>query len=245
MPQFRGYGDDTTTYIRTSKIPSHIYILSISIQKYVMDYTFQYEYNYKVITRYGSILQEYYITDRCKCENTKRYTIMNSTQDAHKLQKENLRDEQWGLEEKGFGRSADDPRFRCATMISNRETPQAPSSGIWTCRSKGVKNSQTSGMMNAKWHAGASTHVSINLNQNHALKTVLWTYTPEHERGIKWWDVYKRQNQLYELSTWDWYLERIIQTRKPSSIYYIPHVFIDWVRTTRIVHNNSWREQYE
>ena len=42
-----------------------------------------YEYNYKVITGCDTILQEYYITDRRKCENTKRYTIMNSTKDAH------------------------------------------------------------------------------------------------------------------------------------------------------------------
>jgi len=41
-----------------------------------------------------TILQEYYITDRRKCENTKRYTIMNSIKSAHKLQVENSRDEQ-------------------------------------------------------------------------------------------------------------------------------------------------------
>ena len=44
-----------------------------------------YEYNYKVITECDTILQEYYITDRCKWENTKRYTIMNNTKDAHEL----------------------------------------------------------------------------------------------------------------------------------------------------------------
>jgi len=35
-----------------------------------------YEYNYKVITRCDTILQEYYITDRRKCENKRRYTSM-------------------------------------------------------------------------------------------------------------------------------------------------------------------------
>ena len=45
------------------------------------------EYNYKVITGCDIILQEYYIIDRHKCENIKRYTIMNSTKDAHELQK--------------------------------------------------------------------------------------------------------------------------------------------------------------
>ena len=53
-----------------------------------------YEYNYKVITGCDIILQEYYITDRPKCENIKRYTIMNNTKDAHELQKENSGDEQ-------------------------------------------------------------------------------------------------------------------------------------------------------
>jgi len=42
-----------------------------------------YENNYKVIRGCDTILQEYYITDRRKCKNTKRYTNMNSTKDAH------------------------------------------------------------------------------------------------------------------------------------------------------------------
>jgi len=50
-----------------------------------------YEYNYKVITGCDTILQEYYITDRRKCKNTKRYTIMNYTKGAHELQRENSR----------------------------------------------------------------------------------------------------------------------------------------------------------
>jgi len=48
-----------------------------------------YEYNYKVIAGYDTILQEYYITNRLKCENTKRYTNMNGTKGAHELQEEN------------------------------------------------------------------------------------------------------------------------------------------------------------
>ena len=52
------------------------------------------EYNYKVITECDTILQEYYITDRRKCENTKIYTIMNNIKGAHELQKENSRAEQ-------------------------------------------------------------------------------------------------------------------------------------------------------
>ena len=49
-------------------------------------YISTYEYNYKVITGCDIILQEYYITDRRKCENIKRYTIINCTNDAHELQ---------------------------------------------------------------------------------------------------------------------------------------------------------------
>ena len=51
-----------------------------------------YEYNYKAITTCDIILQEYYITDRRKYENTKRYISMNNTKEAHELQKKNLRD---------------------------------------------------------------------------------------------------------------------------------------------------------
>jgi len=57
-------------------------------------YILTYEYNYKIITRCDTILQEYYITDRRNCENTKRYISMNITNDAHELQQENLRDAQ-------------------------------------------------------------------------------------------------------------------------------------------------------
>jgi len=52
-----------------------------------------YEYNYKVITGCDTILQEYYMTDRRKCENTKRYISMNNTKDVHESQKENSRAE--------------------------------------------------------------------------------------------------------------------------------------------------------
>jgi len=38
-------------------------------------YILTYGYNYKVITGCDTILQEYYIADRHKCKNTKRYMI--------------------------------------------------------------------------------------------------------------------------------------------------------------------------
>ena len=80
-----------------------------------------YEYNYKVITGCDTILQEYYITDRHKCENIKRYTIKNCIKGAHESQRENSRAEQGGLEGWGFKRSANNSRFRCVTLISNWE----------------------------------------------------------------------------------------------------------------------------
>jgi len=84
MPQPRGYGDITATYIRKSKIPSHIYAKHQYRQESEYEvhgalYIPTYWYNYKVITECDTILQEYYITDRRNCENTKRNTIMNST----------------------------------------------------------------------------------------------------------------------------------------------------------------------
>jgi len=89
-----------------------------------------YEYNYKVITGCDTILQEYYITHRRKYENTKGYTMMNSTKCIHELQEKNSRNEQRTLEEWGSRRSADDPRFSCASLIGIRENSQAQSSGI-------------------------------------------------------------------------------------------------------------------
>ena len=54
-------------------------------------YILTYEYNYKVIIGRDTLLREYYITDRRKCENTRRYIMMNSTKC---VQKKNSRDEQ-------------------------------------------------------------------------------------------------------------------------------------------------------
>ena len=78
---------------------SHIYTLSISTDKNQSTkvrgalYISTYEYKYKVITGCDIMLQEYYITDRRKCKIIKGYTIMNSTKNAHELQKGSLRDE--------------------------------------------------------------------------------------------------------------------------------------------------------
>jgi len=57
-----------------------------------------YEYNYKVIIGCDTILQEYYITDRRNCENTRKYINMNSTKGAHEFTKGKLERHAWGLE---------------------------------------------------------------------------------------------------------------------------------------------------
>ena len=98
-----GYVDVTATCICRSKIPPHIYAKhrydkNQSTKVCGALYIPTYEYNYKVITGYDTILQEYCITDGRKCENTKRFTYMNSTKDSPELQKENSGDEQEGLE---------------------------------------------------------------------------------------------------------------------------------------------------
>ena len=63
----------------------HVYTLRISTGKNQRTkargalYIPTYECNYKVITGYDIILQEYYITNRRKFDNTKSCTSMNST----------------------------------------------------------------------------------------------------------------------------------------------------------------------
>ena len=94
MSRSREYENVTATYIRRSKIPSHSTGKNQSKKVRGALYIPTYVYNYKVIIRCDTILQEYFITDRRKCENTKRNIIMNSTKEAHELQKEYSRDKQ-------------------------------------------------------------------------------------------------------------------------------------------------------
>jgi len=81
-PRSRGHEDVTATYIYRLETPPHVYTLSISTSKNQSKkvcgtlYILTYGYNYKVIIGSDTILQEYYITDRRKCENIRRYTIM-------------------------------------------------------------------------------------------------------------------------------------------------------------------------
>jgi len=49
-----------------------------------------------------------------------------------RVTKRKLENRAGGLKGWGPRQSADDPRFRYASLISNRENPQAPISEIWT-----------------------------------------------------------------------------------------------------------------
>ena len=77
---------------------SHVHTLSISTDKNQSmkvrgaSYIPTYEYNYKVITDVTQYYKNITSPDRHKCENTKRYTSMNSIKDVHELQKKNSRD---------------------------------------------------------------------------------------------------------------------------------------------------------
>jgi len=100
MPWSRAYEDVTVTYIHRSKMPSHIYVKhqykhELELENTWCNIHFNIWVNYKVITGCDTILQGYYITDRRKCKNTKRFTIINSTKGTL-VKKQDSRDEQGG-----------------------------------------------------------------------------------------------------------------------------------------------------
>jgi len=178
------------TYIRKSKISPHVYTLSISTRKNQSTeargelYIPTYEYNYKVITRCDSILYEYYITDRRKCENTKLCISMNDTKCAHEFTEEKLK------------RHAGEPA-RIALQIvcrwstlqlhhSDQQLGESTRSKLWDLdmRIQGSENSPASGDANAKWCAKVSTRITINLNHKYALKIVPWAQAYRSKREI-------------------------------------------------------------
>ena len=158
MPRSRGYGDVTATYIHKSEIPSRIYTKHQYSQEseYGSTWWIIHSNIWVQLHSYHQMwqrLQEYYIIDRRKCENTKRCASMNSTKGGSKSLQKNSRAEQGGLEGWGSGRSADNPRYRCASQVSSWENSHAPSSMTWTWGSRGVKTPLMSGDVNAKWRA--------------------------------------------------------------------------------------------
>ena len=183
----------------------HVHTLSISTCKNQSTevcgalYIPTYEYNYKVIIWSDTILKEYYITNRRNARiqgDIQIWTVQKIFMSyKKKIRETSRRPRRIGL--KTVSRWSTLP-----LRIPDQQPKECISSKLWdlNIQVQGSQNSLASGVMNAKWYAGSSTCVSINLNQKHALKTVSWAYTPKYERGIKWWDVQKWQNQLYGLS---------------------------------------------
>ena len=62
--------------------------------------------------------------------NTMRYSRRRNTKGRSRVTKGKLETRAGGLKEKGSGLSVDDPRFHCASLIRNRENPQALGSEI-------------------------------------------------------------------------------------------------------------------
>ena len=61
--------------------------------------------------------------------------------------KRETREPSKGLEEKGFGWSADGPRFYWVTLINNQENSLAPNSKIWTCGFRVIRSNPMSTKM--------------------------------------------------------------------------------------------------
>ena len=124
------------------------------------------EYNYKVITKCDTILQEYYITDRRKCENSKRCTSTNNTKGCS-------RDSRRCRESTRGSKDRTELQLVCPLrrreVCPQQEDPlsvQASRSGHENQRSQ---NSPASGDAKARWRAEISTCVSINPNHKHCL----------------------------------------------------------------------------
>jgi len=91
-----------------------------------------YEYDYRVITRCDIILYECYITDMTQMREYKKiynneWTVQKETESHNRKILEPIR----GSERKDSRWSTNDPRFGCATLISNGDpnTIQDPESG--------------------------------------------------------------------------------------------------------------------
>ena len=106
-------------------------------------------------------------------------TRVNSINGAHEFTKGKLERHTGGLEGCGSEQSAGDPRYRCATLTSNRENPHAPSSNMFQAPGPGHEDPgesndtpQASGEAKVRWRPRISTGVTIKPNHSYALKTV-------------------------------------------------------------------------
>jgi len=84
---------------------------------------------------------------------------------AHKLQKENSRDEQGARKDRTSNWFTADPRcYRCATLI-NRKSTMVQASGSEHENPGDSESCPKSGKKSVMWRAGTSTRVLINLSQ--------------------------------------------------------------------------------
>ena len=145
----------------------HVYTLSISTGKNQSTkargalYILTYEYNYKVIIRCDTIVQEYYITDSRKCEDTKRYTCMNFIKKAQSHNRKTL--------EPSKGPERMVLQTVCwESMLQLRHSDQqlGESTRIklqdLDMRIQRSSNSPASGDAKARWRAEISTRVSVS-----------------------------------------------------------------------------------
>ena len=118
-----------------------------------------------------------------KCDNIKRYTIMNSTKSIHKLAKKNSRDEQRAWKE---------------LTLDGLMMIYASAVHLWSAIGRVYKHqalrswhadpgeSETLPMndeMRAKRRTWTSTCVSINSNRKHALKIISWAHAYRSRQG--------------------------------------------------------------
>ena len=123
-----------------------------------------YEYNYKVITRCDTILQEYYITNRRNWENIKRCASMNSTKGRSRVAGD-------AASQPGGARKGLELQLVCllrkVNLVLNKKNPRQSKLRDLDMRIQGSQNSPASGDANTKWHTWISTCVSINPKRKH------------------------------------------------------------------------------
>jgi len=172
----------------------------IRVRKYVVHYTFQ---HMSTITKLSQDVIQYYknITSLIGANaRIQRDIQLWTIQRALLSYKRKTRGTNRGPEMMGL-----QTVYRWSTLslpISDQQPGESTSSKLRDLDMKipGSQKLHNEWVVNAKWRAGISTLVLINLIQKHALKTISWAYTPKHEGGSNRWDVHMWQNQLYGLS---------------------------------------------
>jgi len=107
-----------------------------------MHYTFQ---HMSTITKLSQDVTQYYknitLSIYAITRNKEIYKY-EQYKGCSRVYKRKTRETRRGHRRIGLRRSADDSRYHCTTLISNRKNPQAPSSEIWTWRFREVRTPQ-------------------------------------------------------------------------------------------------------